>query len=390
MSGPSAQYQGNPALQQMMLAAAMREKGGLLPSMTPVGPPQIVTSEPVPVVPRDSPVQGAPLPDASTFTQQNANQSPSPQTALQPTTRLPVSPQQMGNAITALGGGAPRATAPGMQPVTVDGSKPLADFSGKLDGVSASLPTISPAHRNGIDWKQLAGIIGPALMAAGGHPELGMQFIESQQKARQDEADRQLEVSKLYAQQHGPREVGHSLIQQGDDGKYQTLFSEPEPFESYASAQGLKPGSPEYADAVKNYRLGSWSDDAVAAKTGLMGTRFGYQSDVQDDRLATSRRNTDVRVNASTANSIRTTGATTRGQDLSHQDRQRGQNMHAATARHGQDLTDSRVRGSAAYQGRGGRGNGGGASAVAVGPNGHQIVVRNGRWVDAQTGAPVQ
>ena len=27
---------------------------------------------------------------------------------------------------------------------------------------------------------------------------------------------------------------------------------------------------------------------------------------------------------------------------------------------------------------------------TATGPNGHQIVVRNGQWVDAQTGAPVK
>lgn len=29
-------------------------------------------------------------------------------------------------------------------------------------------------------------------------------------------------------------------------------------------------------------------------------------------------------------------------------------------------------------------------AATAIGPNGHRIIVRNGRWVDAQTGAPVQ
>jgi hypothetical protein len=62
-----------------------------------------------------------------------------------------------------------------------------------------------------------------------------------------------------------------------------------------------------------------------------------------------------------------------------------------ANTRRGQDLTDARVRGSASNKIRGDRqGLNDGSSAVAVGPNGHQIVVKNGRWVDAQTGQPVQ
>ncbi len=382
-SGPSAQYQGNPAMQQMLLAAAMRAKGGMLPSMTPVGPPETVTSQPVPVVPRDAPVQGAPLPDASTFTQPNASPPPPAQSG---PTLLPVNPQQLSRAVAALGNAGSRATPSGMQPVSADGSKPLADFSQNLNGIGASMPTIS--HHNNIDWQRIAGIVGDALLGASGQPGIYGPAMRERQKV---EAENQFELSKLSLQQHSPREVGHSLIQQGADGKYQTLFSEPEAFESFAQAQGLQPGTPEYADAVKNYRLGSWSSDAVAAKTGFAGYRYDRMGDLQDDRLDTSRRNTDVRVGASTANNMRTTNATMRGQDLGHQDRSAGMNLHHQDRVRGQDTTDSRVRGSAAYRGTGGRhGFGGGAPAVAVGPNGHQIVVKNGRWVDAQTGQPVQ
>lgn len=120
-----------------------------------------------------------------------------------------------------------------------------------------------------------------------------------------------------------------------------------------------------------------------------MGDRYGYMGELQDDRLRSSERNTDVRTEASVGNNIRSTGVTSRGQDLSHNDRMRGQDFSHQDRTRGQDMTDSRVRGSAAFQGTGGRGHGG-APAVAVGPNGHRIVVQNGRWVDAQTGVPVQ
>ena len=364
-------------MQQMLLAAAMRAKGGMLPSMTPVGPPQTVTSERVPVAPTDSPIQGAPLPDASTFTGPQANRPTPPQNG---PTLPPVNAQQFGNAAALIGNG--RATPPGMQPVTADGSKPLADFSQNLNGIA--MPTI--AHHNGIDWHRIAGIVGDALLGASGQPGIYGPAMRDKQKT---EAAQQFEMSKLAFEQHSPRAIGHSMVQQGTDGQYQTLYSEPEPFESYAAAQGLNPGTPEYADAVKNYRLGAWSDDAVAAKTGLAGYRYDRMGTLQDDRLDTSRRNTDVRVGASIGNNIRSTGTTQRGQNFTHQDRLRGQDMHSATTQRGQTMTDNRVRGSASYQGTGGRG-GGGAPAVAVGPDGHRIVVKNGRWVDAQTGQPVQ
>lgn len=381
MSGPSAQYQGNPALQQMMLAAAMRgQSGGTGPMMTPAGPAQTVTSEPVNVVPRDSPVKGAPLPDASTFT--------GPQTPPQAPARSSLSsvnPQQLSSA-TALLRGAGSAKPAELLPVSADGSKPLADYSHNANDIASNMPTIAPAHHNKIDWQRIAGIVGDALLGASGQPGVYAPAMRERQKM---EAEQQFELSKLSLQQHNPREVGHSLIQQGADGKYQTLFSEPEPFESYAQAQGLQPGTPEYADQVKNYRLGAWSDEAVAAKTGFAGYRYDRMGQMQDDRLRTSRRNTDVRVGASTANNMRTTGATTRGQDLSHQDRSAGMNLRHQDHVRQQDMIDSRVRGSASYQGTGGR-HGGGAPAMAVGPNGHHIIVQNGRWVDAQTGQPVQ
>ena len=66
----------------------------------------------------------------------------------------------------------------------------------------------------------------------------------------------------------------------------------------------------------------------------------------------------------------------------------RNRAREASTIR-GQDMNDARSRGSASYRGvRAPRG--GGAAATAVGPNGHTIVLQGGRWVDSQTGQPVQ
>ena len=137
---------------------------------------------------------------------------------------------------------------------------------------------------------------------------------------------------------------------------------------------GLRSEAEQYADTVAKHGTTEWGQavkDYVLKGNGP--TAIDHSQALLDDRLDTSRRNTDVRA-----------GVSRRGQDFSHQDRQRGFDVRT----HGQDLTDSRVRGSAAYQGRGGRG--GGSAAVAVSPDGHRIVVQNGRWVDAQTGQPVQ
>ena len=384
-------YMGNPALQKMLLEAAMRK--GPLSGSNQSNLAPLTQDAAIPTAPAAGDIGGGLFfrgPDAqppmearlappklaypSSPVGQMSASGVSGDAPPQPRLATPA-PGQLSAAIGALNG-SPRVTPPGMQPVMVDGSQPLHPSQDPgLAQIAGQMPDIKPAH-HGIDWRMLAGIVGDGLLGAAGQP--GVYGPWKREQAKQ-QSEQQFELAKALMQNKLPKTVGNSLVQQGEDGQYHSVYSDPEPFESFAAAQGYTPGTPEYAQAVKNYRLGAWSSDAVGAKEDLAGNRFGYQSELQDARLANSRRNTDVRV-----------GATMRGQDFSHHDRQRGQDMHAATTQHGQDLTDSRVRGSAAYQGRGGRGRGGSSAAVAVGPNGHQIVVQNGRWVDAQTGQPVQ
>ena len=395
-------YMGNPALQKMLLEAAMRRGSS----------PGSNQSSPAPLT-QDAAISTGPTGDIGGglfFRGPDASQPQQAQPPAQPKLAYPTSPMgqmpasgvsgdappqprlatpapgQLSAAIGALNG-SPRVTPPGMQPVMVDGSQPLHPSQDPgLAQIAGQMPDIKPAH-HGIDWRMLAGIVGDGLLGAAGQP--GVYGPWKREQAKQ-QSEQQFELAKALMQNKLPKTVGNSLVQQGEDGQYHSVYSDPEPFESFATAQGYTPGTPEYAQAVKNYRLGAWSSDAVGAKEDLAGNRFGYQSELQDARLANSRRNTDVRVGATMRGQDFSHHDRQRGQDFSHQDRQRGQNMHAATTQHGQDLTDSRVRGSATYQGRGGRGRGGGGAAVAVGPNGHQIVVQNGRWVDAQTGQPVQ
>ncbi|WP_293940286.1 hypothetical protein [Sphingomonas sp.] len=187
-----------------------------------------------------------------------------------------------------------------------------------------------------------------------------------------------------------PADAGMYFEQSDPEAYWRAVGKTQEPAddERYASHFGQS-GSKEFNSALQDYRLRSFGPSAIDAKGALMGDRYGYMGELQDDRLRSSERNTDVRTEASVGNNIRSTGVTSRGQDLSHNDRMRGQDFSHQDRTRGQDMTDSRVRGSAAFQGTGGRGHGG-APAVAVGPNGHKIVVQNGRWVDAQTGVPVQ
>ena len=230
---------------------------------------------------------------------------------------------------------------------------------------------------------RILGAIGDGLLGAAGRPGVYAPMMEQRHR---DEQDHQWKLddtlAELRARAHQPQYFSGKEDRLSFDpitGKTTTLYAAPSDAETYAKTLGFAEGAPDYTKAVQDYTLKGYGPTALANRQTLEGQRYddrsslqddryGYIGGLQDTRLAAYRRNSDARIAGSTANSMRATAA-----------RQRGQ-----------DMTDKRVRGSPAYQGYGGRGRGGGESAVAVGPNGHRIVVQNGRWVDAQTGAPVQ
>ena len=226
---------------------------------------------------------------------------------------------------------------------------------------------------------RILGAIGDGLLGWAGQPGTYAKTMEARhqeqtafergevqyQRRRADElTDRAADANKVQYFSGNEDRVAYDP----STGTARTLYDAPTAPQAYATTLGLTPGSPAYSSAIKDYVLRSNGPTAFEGRDALQTDRYGFMSQLQAPRLANSRRNTDARTSASIANNMRTTAATQRGQTM----------------------TDARTRGSAAYQGRSGRGGGGNAAAIATGPNGHQIVVKGGRWVDAQTGAPVQ
>jgi hypothetical protein len=237
------------------------------------------------------------------------------------------------------------------------------------------------AHRKKV-MGDVAGAIAAGLngyLAAMGNPAgiEGLRSMHEQQMAKQQEA---AQLEQLRAKSYLPQQVGDSLIQLDPSGGYQTLFRDPQPFEAYAASLGYQPGTPEYQDAVENYRLGAWSDPAVAAKTALTGYRYDRSDAQLGRRLATTERGQDL-----------THGDRVRGQDLTHGDRIRGQNLthgdRQATIRQS-DTNSQRTadtqRGAYSYTHGGKRGAGVSDGPIAVGPDGKRYTVKNGQWVPIQ------
>lgn len=118
-------------------------------------------------------------------------------------------------------------------------------------------------------------------------------------------------------------------------------------------------GTPAWNEAVENHGLRAYGPNAQE----MLGQRLTTQRDLGYYRGAVSERNNIRTTGTSAANNRRST----------------------ATSRDNNVRNNETTRGSYSYQNGGGR-----REAVAVGPDGRRIVVRNGKWVDAQTGQPVQ
>jgi hypothetical protein len=236
---------------------------------------------------------------------------------------------------------APSRAPAGMfaNPASVLGPDGMADINRSLQQNAALGQRKHAKHQETL--RNVVGAISNGIngwLAAGGNPAgiEGLRATHEAMMAKQQEAARLAEQSQaLEAKRLLPTQVGDSLVQIDPvTGEYSTLFRDPQPFEAYAASLGLQPGTPEYMDEVKNYRLGAWNDDAVAAKAGLEGVRFGYRDtlqdhrydhmgDLQDDRLAVTRR----------------------GQNLAHSDRVAG---HVVSRENSIRSNDTR-RGAASY-----------------------------------------
>lgn len=246
----------------------------------------------------------------------------------------------------------------------------------------APLPPPAPHHKfftkDGTGTGNiLVGILADALSGAAGQPGHYAQTMERRreeqtalergevqyQRRRADElTDRQTEANKPQFFSGSEDRIAYDPTTQTT----RTLYDAPTDAQVYAGSLGYQSGSPDYTGAIRDYVLRSNGPTAVQSRFGLENLRTDGRQRLQTERL----------------------GVTRRGQDLSHTDRQRGQALTDTRGRRAQDMTDSRVRSSAGFQGKGDRA-GNGAEPFAMSADGHKIVVRNGKWVDAATGKPV-
>lgn len=113
-----------------------------------------------------------------------------------------------------------------------------------------------------------------------------------------------------------PQQVGSSIIVPDGQGGYRTLYRDPSTAEDYALAQGFQPGTEKYSEAVRQYRLGSWNDEAVEAKRGLTGYRYDRQGELQDDRQEHASGMQEDRQGHSSTQFERRDATTRRGQNI--------------------------------------------------------------------------
>lgn len=205
--------------------------------------------------------------------------------------------------------------------------------------------------------------IGDALAQRGG---LRGGAVDRIVGAREREEEREFDLQKFSRELEAKREermsprveqVGNTLGMFDPSAlSFNPIYSQPQPFEAYATARGFQPGSREYADEVENYRLGSWGDPAMDAKRELEGLRQSGRQTLLGDRLAVTRR----------------------GQDMADSRGRRGQDLRAAD-----DAADDR-RGRFS-SGFGGRDAQSGDGAVAVNKStGERMILKGGKWVPYQ------
>lgn len=228
------------------------------------------------------------------------------------------------------------------------------------------------APKPGMDKKALLGgilgALGDGMMAYGGlQPAYLPALLNQQEGEREDSRWRERLSAEIEAKRQErlhPRieQVGNSIgWLDPSAGQFQSIFTAPQNFEIYARELGLTPGTPEYVEAIKEFRAGTWNDAGVEGRLT-----------VQRPRLEQSNTNNIRSTSTSRANSIRATGQSDRNNI-------RSTGQSDANSRRSAETT----RSSAAYQGRGK----GGARAEL---NGRPIVIKGGRWVDEATGKPVE
>lgn len=273
-------------------------------------------------------------------------------------------------------GGGSMGNPPGMLSLSGGGSSDGAMPSLGPDlNVALARNALTPKSKGGPNWGKIGQVISAGLagyLAGRGNPA-GLAMLQNNFQMQREQAEFRNREALERMKAQLPQQVGDSLIVPDGTGGFQTLFRDPQPFEAYAESLGFQPGSPEYLQAIQDYRLGSWSDPALQAKQELEGVRYGFRDNLQDQRLDVTRRGQDIR-----------STDTRRGQDIT-----RGNNIRStSTSRDNSVRSNETQRGAYSYtHGGGGKSKGAGAmdpheGMTIVNPQtGQRMQRKSGQWV---------
>lgn len=214
--------------------------------------------------------------------------------------------------------------------------------------------------KDGKGWV-IAGIIADAIAGGFGGKGGFAPAYQATQDANREERLYREKVAAERAERMDPRleQVGNT-IGWADPGasSYKPFYTAPQPFELYARSLGLKPGTPEYAEAVKEYRAGTWNDVGVDGRLIVQAPRLDVSRENNIRSTGTSRENSVRSTGQSNTNNLRSTGASRensirstgqsninnqRSTDTSRENNVRSNETRLNTSRRGRSATPVRV-----------------------------------------------
>lgn len=244
--------------------------------------------------------------------------SPAPQVAAAPAPGVdPAASARMDGKAGTLGG---------LMPVSLGSAAPAPSMAApaNLGELVNGLPQgdLKARHplfgKGGLGWTIL-GVIGDSISAANGREGT---FIPALMHQREQEREQNYAMERLNAEVEAKRkaalaphleQVGNSIgMVDGNAGTFNPIYTAPGAADQYALALNLKPGTPEYADAAREYVLRGYSDYATGNKLDVIDHRYDRSDAQLGRRLATTQR----------------------GQDLAHTDRQQSI-LHRGAGRSG-------------------------------------------------------
>lgn len=235
----------------------------------------------------------------------------------------------------------------------------------------------------GLKSKEWAAMLAAAADSIRAHQGTQSNVLGGLMQSWDREADRDLTREELNAKLAAEREdrlrpkleqVGNTIGMLDPSALvFNPIFTAPQPWELYAKSLGHEPGSEGFRQAIEDYRAGTWGDEGVAGRLA-----------VQQPRLDVSRENNIRSTSTSRDNNIRTTSMS-RDNNIRSTTQSNANNVRTTATSRDNNIRSNETRLRTARRIRIAPNE-----PKAVGPNGEELVVRNGRWIDTRTGKPVR